>query len=90
MNNACSPAIFDLRPESDATKALINKNTNYYTIVGNWTSSFTLTGADPNCSPNIQFLRDFQLNGYFVMSPFSSNGIVPLSNVQSFDFEERF
>jgi pimeloyl-ACP methyl ester carboxylesterase len=82
MNEACSPAIFDLRPGSDATKATINKNTRYFTIAGNWTPSLTSTGADPNCSPDKQFLHDFQLGGYFVMSPFASDGIVPLSSVQ--------
>lgn len=83
MNEACSPSIFDLRPGSDATKATMDKNTRYFTIAGNWTPSLTSMDIDPNCSPDMQFLRDFQLGGYFVMSPFPSDGIVPLSSVQS-------
>jgi uncharacterized alpha/beta hydrolase family protein len=35
-NNVCSPAVFDLRPGSNATKAVINPNTKYYTIAGDW------------------------------------------------------
>jgi uncharacterized alpha/beta hydrolase family protein len=35
-NNACSPAVFDLRPGANATKAVINPNSKYYTIAGDW------------------------------------------------------
>jgi uncharacterized alpha/beta hydrolase family protein len=35
-NNVCSPAVFDLRPGANATKAVINPNTKYYTIAGDW------------------------------------------------------
>jgi uncharacterized alpha/beta hydrolase family protein len=35
-NNACPPAIFDLRPGANATKASMNPNTKYYTIAGDW------------------------------------------------------
>jgi uncharacterized alpha/beta hydrolase family protein len=35
-NNACSPAIYDLRPGANATQAVINPNTKYYTIAGDW------------------------------------------------------
>jgi hypothetical protein len=35
-NNACAPAIFDLRPGANATKAAMNPNTKYYTIAGDW------------------------------------------------------
>ena len=35
-NNACAPAIFDLRPGANATKAEINPNIKYYTITGDW------------------------------------------------------
>jgi pimeloyl-ACP methyl ester carboxylesterase len=83
LNEVCSPAVFDIRPGSDATQARINKNTKYHTIAGNWTPSLTSTGTDPNCLPRTQFLRDFQHGGYLVMRPFSSDGIVPLSSVQS-------
>jgi uncharacterized alpha/beta hydrolase family protein len=35
-NDACAPAIFDLRPGANATKAAVNPNTKYYTIAGDW------------------------------------------------------
>ena len=35
-NNACAPAVFDLRPGANATKAVMNPNTKYYTIAGDW------------------------------------------------------
>jgi uncharacterized alpha/beta hydrolase family protein len=35
-NDACAPAVFDLRPGSNATKAAMNPNTKYYTIAGDW------------------------------------------------------
>ena len=35
-NNVCSPAVFDMRPGANATKAVINPNTKYYTIAGDW------------------------------------------------------
>jgi pimeloyl-ACP methyl ester carboxylesterase len=34
--DVCAPAIFDLRPGANATKAVINPNTKYYTIAGDW------------------------------------------------------
>jgi uncharacterized alpha/beta hydrolase family protein len=36
INNVCSPAVFDMRPGANATKAVINPNTKYYTIAGDW------------------------------------------------------
>ena len=33
-NDACAPAVFDLRPGANATKAVMNPNTKYYTIAG--------------------------------------------------------
>ena len=35
-NDACAPAVFDLRPGANATKAPMNPNTKYYTIAGDW------------------------------------------------------
>ena len=35
-NDACAPAVFDLRPGANATKAVMNPNTKYYTIAGDW------------------------------------------------------
>ena len=35
-NYACAPAVYDLRLGANATKAVINPNTKYYTIAGKW------------------------------------------------------
>ena len=35
-SDACAPAVFDLRPGANATKAVMNPNTKYYTIAGDW------------------------------------------------------
>jgi len=35
-NDVCAPAVYDLRLGANATKAVINPNTKYYTIAGNW------------------------------------------------------
>ena len=35
-NDVCAPAVFDLRPGANATKAAMNPNTRYYTIAGDW------------------------------------------------------
>ena len=35
-NYACAPAVFDLRPGANATKAAMNPDTEYYTIAGDW------------------------------------------------------
>jgi uncharacterized alpha/beta hydrolase family protein len=35
-NYPCAPAVYDLRLGANATKAVINPNTKYYTIAGNW------------------------------------------------------
>jgi triacylglycerol lipase len=43
-NNVCSPAVFDMRPGANATKAVINPNTKYYTIAGDW---MPLTHGNP-------------------------------------------
>jgi uncharacterized alpha/beta hydrolase family protein len=36
INDICAPAVYDLRPGANATKAVINPNTKYYTIAGDW------------------------------------------------------
>jgi pimeloyl-ACP methyl ester carboxylesterase len=87
LNELCSPAIFDIRPGSDATKATINENTNYYTIAGSWTPSLVST-VDHNCSPSKQYLLEFQRGGYFALNSIPNNsvpndGIVPVLSVHS-------
>jgi pimeloyl-ACP methyl ester carboxylesterase len=92
VNELCSPAIFDLRPGSDPTKATMNNNTKYYTIAGHWTPAFIANFnqypldlhfvADPNCSSGgLPFLH-FQRGGSLVMFVEPNDGIVPLSSAQ--------
>ena len=38
-SDVCTPAIFDLRPGANATKAVMNPNTKYYTVAGDWMPS---------------------------------------------------
>jgi uncharacterized alpha/beta hydrolase family protein len=38
-SDVCTPAILDLRPGANATKAVMNPNTKYYTIAGDWMPS---------------------------------------------------
>jgi hypothetical protein len=73
----CWPAVYDLVPGSDATTALENDNTNYYTIAGNWAPYYSFFDPfyDPNCSPPywLPFQRwatTFAINGI-------DDGIVP-------------
>lgn len=73
----CWPAVYDLIPGSEATNALENENTNYYTIAGNWAPYYNFFDPlyDPNCSPPswLPFQRwatTFVING-------SDDGIVP-------------
>jgi uncharacterized alpha/beta hydrolase family protein len=35
-NDVCAPAVYDLRLGANATKAVVNPNTKYYTIAGDW------------------------------------------------------
>jgi uncharacterized alpha/beta hydrolase family protein len=54
-NDACAPAIFDLRPGANATKAAMNPNTKYYTIAGDWMpltqGSLMIQGNDDGLVP---------------------------------------
>ena len=86
LNDLCSPAIFDLRPGSWATKVRMNNNTRYYTIAGDWKPSFS--SPDPNCSPRDQNWLTFQRWGNSQLDPpydgvvSPNDGIVPLPSVQ--------
>jgi hypothetical protein len=57
-NNACAPAIFDLRPGANATRAQMNPNVKYYTIAGDWTPAIQ---GNPIClSEDPQILLHFK------------------------------
>lgn len=42
----CTPALFDLETNADATEVGQNPNTNYYTIYGNWEPSLPCRGME--------------------------------------------
>jgi hypothetical protein len=74
-------------PGPDATEAMINENTNYYTIAGSWMPSLAST-VDHNCSPSKQYLLDSQRGGFFALNsipinPIPNDGIVPVLGVHS-------
>jgi len=73
----CTPAVYDLRPNSAATEVKMNPNTKYYTIAGEW---------DPQ-SGNCQltpFLPMEQSGSSDLPKP--NDGMVPLSSVESQDY----
>jgi pimeloyl-ACP methyl ester carboxylesterase len=55
INDICAPAVYDLRPGANATKVVINPNTKYYTIAGDWLPSIhgnpTIPGNDDGLVP---------------------------------------
>jgi uncharacterized alpha/beta hydrolase family protein len=64
-NDACAPAIFDLRPGANATKAEMNPNTKYYTIAGDWLpaaqGNLAIAGHDDGLVP----VESVESQGYF-------------------------
>jgi pimeloyl-ACP methyl ester carboxylesterase len=42
--SVCTPAVWDVLPEANATKAGMNPNTRYYTVAGDWQKQ---TGGNP-------------------------------------------
>ena len=77
-NDICSPAVQDLRPEAEDTKAIRNPNTNYYTIAGDWNPSLLVNCPQPEWLPA-------EITGYFALQGREGNndGIVPISSVES-------
>jgi pimeloyl-ACP methyl ester carboxylesterase len=71
ISNVCKPAVDDLRPGANATKAEMNPNTKYYTIAGDWNPSLLL-----NCPQLLGGIGYSQL-------PKPNDGLVPLSSVES-------
>src|SRR5919112_2710802 len=65
ISNVCKPAIDDLRPGANATKAEMNPNTKYYTIAGDWLplvqGNPTIPGHDDGLVP----VDSVKSEGYF-------------------------
>ena len=65
ISNVCKPAIDDLRPGANATRAEMNPNTKYYTIAGDWLplvqGNPTIPGHDDGLVP----VDSVKSEGYF-------------------------
>jgi hypothetical protein len=63
--SACAPAVWDVLPESTATKAAMNPSTTYYTIAGDWEKEIggnpTIPGPDDGLVP----VSSAEPEGYF-------------------------
>jgi triacylglycerol lipase len=64
-NNACAPAIFDLRPGANATRAEMNPNTKYYTITGDWLPAAQGNLAIPGHDDGLVPVESVESEGYF-------------------------
>jgi uncharacterized alpha/beta hydrolase family protein len=64
-NDACAPAIFDLRPEANATRAEMNPNTKYYTIAGDWLPAVQGNLAIPGHDDGLVPVESVESQGYF-------------------------
>jgi pimeloyl-ACP methyl ester carboxylesterase len=72
-----TPAVYDLRPGSAATKVKMNPNTKYYTIAGEWNPQ------SENCQ--LTLFLSFEQSGFSNL-PKPNDGMVPLSSVESKDY----
>ena len=64
-NDACAPAIFDLRPGANATRAEVNPNTKYYTIAGDWLPAAQGNLAIPGHDDGLVPVESVESEGYF-------------------------
>ena len=78
-NDVCTPAIYDLKPDSPSTKVEQNKNTKYYTIAGDWKPEAG------NC--NLSMFSLPQEGGNDKLAK-PNDGMVPLSSVESLNYSK--
>ena len=64
-NDACAPAIFDLRPGANATRAEMNPNIKYYTITGDWLPAVQGNLAIPGHDDGLVPVESVESQGYF-------------------------
>jgi triacylglycerol lipase len=74
-SDICKPAVDDLKPGANDTKAPMNPNTKYYTIGGDWSPLMLL-----NC-PQVNWLP-MEESGYSQI-PKPNDGLVPISSLES-------
>jgi pimeloyl-ACP methyl ester carboxylesterase len=76
-NEVCAPAVYDLKPGAPDTKVKENKNTQYYTIAGDWNPDAG------NC--DLSMFSPTQQGGYDML-PKPNDGMVPVSSVESLNY----
>jgi uncharacterized alpha/beta hydrolase family protein len=63
--SVCAPAVWDVLPEAEATRAGMNPNTKYYTVAGDWEKNIggnpTIPGPDDGLVP----VSSAESEGYF-------------------------
>jgi pimeloyl-ACP methyl ester carboxylesterase len=85
MTSACAPAIWDILPESNATMAEMNPNTQYWTIAGDWQPNVggnpVIPGADDGQVP----VASVESEGYFQSLGRTENQHLELLGEQEYD-----
>lgn len=84
-NNACAPAIFDLRPEANATRAEMNPNIKYYTITGDWLPAVQGNPAIPGHDDGLVPVESVESQGYFQSLGRTEHGHAELLQEQEYN-----
>ena len=84
-NDACAPAIFDLRPGANATKAVMNPNTKYYTITGDWSPAIQGNPAIPGHDDGLVPVESVESEGYFQSLGRTEHGHAELLQEQEYN-----
>ena len=65
ISDPCKPAVYDLRPGSNATKAKMNPHTKYYTIAGDWAPGIQGNPAIPGNDDGLVAVASVESQDYF-------------------------
>lgn len=84
-NDACAPAIFDLRPGANATRAEMNPNTKYYTITGDWLPAVQGNLAIPGHDDGLVPVESVESEGYFQSLGRTEHGHAELLQEQEYN-----
>jgi pimeloyl-ACP methyl ester carboxylesterase len=84
-NDACAPAIFDLRPGANATRAEMNPNIKYYTITGDWLPAVQGNPAIPGHDDGLVPVESVESDGYFQSLGRTEHGHAELLQEQEYN-----
>jgi pimeloyl-ACP methyl ester carboxylesterase len=84
-NDACAPAIFDLRPGANATRAEMNPNIKYYTITGDWLPAVQGNPAIPGHDDGLVPVESVETEGYFQSLGRTEHGHAELLQEQEYN-----